>query len=510
MNAFRVSVRSRASLVFIVILALLLSTLGAAPSDARSPTYTVDTAADLGGTGACTSAAGDCSLRQALAKGGRIVLPDLGGGTTYALTLGPLVATKSTSISGAGRSVVAVDADFRNRVLSIGPGIVVTLSGVTLRNGRVVGGDSSGVTVGAPAFGSGILNRGNLTLIAVAIEDNLGAAGDGDPAPVTGGAGGNGGTGGGNGPNGGLGLAENSTGGDIFGGGIYNEGSLLIRDSEFTNNLLFAGQGGDPTAIGGKGGNGGTAGATSAGGNGGNGGSATAVGGDGGSAFGAAIYNEGGRVAIRTSLFSGNGVFGGNGGFATANGGNGGTGGNGNGTAFPGGTGGTAGNASATGGKGGSVEGIINSARAMKIDDDTLQAISGSVLANGLPGSGSANGGNGGSNGSVAIAGTGGAGGSALENGGVRGTIIPDTLITKAPARHTTKRSATFEFRSDAASAFECRLDGSDADPFTPCTSPKTVSHLRVRRHRFEVRAKVGNARDRTPAFFEWTVKRPS
>jgi hypothetical protein len=85
-------------------------------------------------------------------------------------------------------------------------------------------------------------------------------------------------------------------------------------------------------------------------------------------------------------------------------------------------------------------------------------------------------------------------------------TDPPETTITKAPKRKTSKRRATFEFTAnEEGSTFECSLDGG---VFAPCTSP--FSHrVKLGKHVLEIRATdpAGNTAP-TPAKARWRVKR--
>lgn len=77
----------------------------------------------------------------------------------------------------------------------------------------------------------------------------------------------------------------------------------------------------------------------------------------------------------------------------------------------------------------------------------------------------------------------------------------PDTTISSGPAdkSRVASRSATFSFSSSASGAtFECRVD---LGPWTPCSSPYTVSGLTNGAHTFAVRAvNDSDVADATPA----------
>ena len=75
----------------------------------------------------------------------------------------------------------------------------------------------------------------------------------------------------------------------------------------------------------------------------------------------------------------------------------------------------------------------------------------------------------------------------------------PGTTITAGPKGTITRRTVTFRFRAtQAASRFRCTLD---LGAWRPCSSPRSLRNLAVRRHVFRVRAidPSGNV-DPTPA----------
>ncbi len=81
----------------------------------------------------------------------------------------------------------------------------------------------------------------------------------------------------------------------------------------------------------------------------------------------------------------------------------------------------------------------------------------------------------------------------------------PRTSIASGPAKWIRKKKATFRFfASEAGASFECTLDGS---AWSACSSPKTYSRLKDRKHSFGVRAidQVGNI-DATPSSRSFTV----
>ncbi len=193
------------------------------------------------------------------------------------------------------------------------------------------GGNAGSGQAGQFGKGGGLYNAGRLEAHRVSFTNNQANGGQGG----TGGKGGGGGSAligdnglvicaAGNGGHGGLG----GSGGEGQGGGLYNAGSALITNSQFSINLAAGG----PAGAGGSGGSGGSYSLYSvASGYGGLGGH----GGAGGSATGGGIYNEGGLTGIMLTVqanqtaggLGGSGGPGGNGGATGSQGGAGGDGG---------------------------------------------------------------------------------------------------------------------------------------------------------------------------------------
>jgi hypothetical protein len=180
----------------VAVPAVALSALTAPLSTPRSvwaaPTFVVNSSADAvaGGdlsNGICETAPGNnvCTLRAAIMKANHFP----GGGATIDATripggivtltippsggndedTGDLDITANMAIVGARPTATIIDGNgsFTNtRVLAVHPGVVATVSGVTLRNGNT------------PLSGGGINNAGTLTLIDSIVSDNT-AAGDG-------------------------------------------------------------------------------------------------------------------------------------------------------------------------------------------------------------------------------------------------------------------------------------------------------------------------------------------
>ncbi|GAA3452178.1 fibronectin type III domain-containing protein [Dactylosporangium matsuzakiense] len=150
---------------------LLAAVAGAAAaSPAHAATHAVTTTADGDDLGACanpavttgTGADGQLSLREALCRArnagtGSVTVP----AGTYPLTLGALVVTGGAgavkvTVTGAGAAATIVDGGAADRVFELDPtetgDVDVTLSGLTIRNGRPADGvGGGGILAGAPA-----------------------------------------------------------------------------------------------------------------------------------------------------------------------------------------------------------------------------------------------------------------------------------------------------------------------------------------------------------------------
>lgn len=305
------------------------------------------------------------NLRQAVAlaegQGGGIIQIDNSISSIFmsgpfGIMSGPLELSGNISIYGrvSGTSpLVTVNGGGNGNVFTVDAGSTVTLYGLKITGGHVVGlpglfgtfgvdgndvtdsnksggsGTNGGTgTAGGMAAGGGIINHGNLTLIDDVVTGNQAIGGSGGLGGF-GGAGGHGGHGydgpgfeapggiGGHGGNGGAG-GNGGTGGVAEGGGILNTGQLLLVNTLVTGNVVQGGQGGlaGVGKAGGQGGDGGDghklyrsgnligtgrAGAGGLGGTGGTGGN----GGDGGFVTGGNIENQGSLVEAGTSVIVG-------------------------------------------------------------------------------------------------------------------------------------------------------------------------------------------------------------
>jgi hypothetical protein len=221
------------------------------------------------------------SLRDTIAAAGSgdtIVFDPSLNGRTITLTSGELALTKSLDIEGPGAGQLAVSGNHAGRVFNISGGVTITIAGLRISDGMVVGG----------AGGGAILNTGStLTLSHDVLSNNevLGAPG----GNAQGGALGNllgatltvtdsllaqnqavGGNGGGNAAGGAIVNNQSATatisdsaftgnqaiggnGGSVdaatmvgfaHGGAVFNAATLTVENSEFTGNQALAGSGG--------------------------------------------------------------------------------------------------------------------------------------------------------------------------------------------------------------------------------------------------------------------------
>ena len=377
-------------------------------SAAHAATITVTTTADTWADD------GQCSLREAVASANSDAPQhDCPAGTgtdtvvvpagTYKLTRLPslspggyLPLVGNMTITGAGQDATIIDGNKTDRVFGTSSGPTITIEKLTVANGLASdpGTFGPGNTFGAPGIkgaegkdGGGIQNYGTMTLTSVIVRDN--AAG----------AGGNGGTSFGNDATG------NSTGGTGVGGaggpggnggGIWNRGSLTIKDSTVTGNA--AGNGGAGSY--GFGGN-------SASGYGGAG--IGGIGGPGGS--GGGIFSDG-TLVVANSVVSSNKA--GSGGYGGV--GQGGKGGSGAQTGGDGGAGNAINLSDASGGPGGAGGGVY--ATAGTIADTSIAQNTAGNGGHGQDGFGGG-GGNGTQQGGRAGSSSGGFGGPGGSGGGV-------------------------------------------------------------------------------------------
>ena len=270
-----------------------------AASPEVSLTFTVDSNADTldgnPGDGVCLDSSGHCTLRTAVMEanahaGADIinlsnfdpVLTRSGAGENNALT-GDLDIKDALTIAGYGHLEAIINANQLDRAFQIMSGVAVTITQVSIGNGKIPDNPADGLP-----WGGGIYNQGNLTLQSCYINSNVSRTG-----AATGLGYYDGGDGGAILNDGNLIVAsgtaidqnhagdgmDNNAGAGGNGGGIASySGAVIIRDSSITNNT--AGAGGDAYAGG------------------------AGAGGYGGK--GAGIYISGGTLLIERSIIQGN------------------------------------------------------------------------------------------------------------------------------------------------------------------------------------------------------------
>src|SRR6516165_2698205 len=91
---------------------------------------------------------GDGSLRAMIAaaqSGDQIVFDQSLQGQTITLTSGQLTVTKSLDIGGLGSDELTLSGNHASRVFAISGGVTVTIAGLTITDGRVVGDKRGGI-----------------------------------------------------------------------------------------------------------------------------------------------------------------------------------------------------------------------------------------------------------------------------------------------------------------------------------------------------------------------------
>ena len=242
--------------------------------EAQAASFTVNSLGDSPdaspGNGACADAGGQCTLRAAIQESNATFIADTINcslaGTIDLNTALPAI-NFNTTIQGPGAGTLTVRRSTAGgtpnfRIFTINSGAVVSISGLTVTNGRTADGPVGGGG-GTPGYGGtgenggGILNNGSLTLTDVVVTNNR----TGNGSPGTTGIGGVGGFGGGISSTGPLTLtnvaiSNNTTGNGAEGyfggwggrgGAIYFFGSALtITNSSITGNRT--GDGGNSTS----------------------------------------------------------------------------------------------------------------------------------------------------------------------------------------------------------------------------------------------------------------------
>lgn len=180
-------------------------------------TNTVTSLADDGSAG---------TLRSVIANSNSGSTIDFNLTGTIVLTLGQLEINKNLTISGPGAAGLAISGNNVTGVFVVDSGITVTISGVTIKDGKLNVGNG-----GCCGGGGGINNSGTLTLIDAAVSNNsAGYAGYGGgiynvyPATLT--------------------LIRTTMSGNSaenYGGAIYDENQTVAINSTFSGNSAHLG-----------------------------------------------------------------------------------------------------------------------------------------------------------------------------------------------------------------------------------------------------------------------------
>lgn len=183
-------------------------------------TYIVNTLSDAASPGP-----GLTSLRQAVAAANTHAGPDTitfdpkvfapGSQHTITLTQGPINFTDtsgSTTVTGPGAAVAAVNGNAKSRIFTINAGMNVSLSGLTITGGSATAADANGNTYGGAILNAGTLSIANSTLTGNSVDASgyVVDHGDGDAIP-----------------------------GDGLGGAIYSTGALTISGSTLSSNSVI-------------------------------------------------------------------------------------------------------------------------------------------------------------------------------------------------------------------------------------------------------------------------------
>jgi CSLREA domain-containing protein len=220
--------------------ALALSIAFTAPQRAYAATFTVNSIGDTSdaapGNGVCADSLGACTLRAAIQEANFSAENDtINFSVTGTINLmGALQDILSNvAINGPGSTLLTVRRDTGGdyRIFTIDSGRTVTLSGLTVMNGKTPDGAPGPTSGGQAGNGGGILNAGVLTLTDMVVTANF--------------------TG-----NGGNAINPGTTfGGPAgYGGGVSSSGSLTMTNVTVSNNTTGHGGNGGFGHHGGRGG----------------------------------------------------------------------------------------------------------------------------------------------------------------------------------------------------------------------------------------------------------------
>jgi len=158
------------------------------PGLAAAAVFTVNSTSDLPdaspGDGACDAGSGVCTLRAAVQEANQTAVSDTinvpagvfvltrTGADEESSLLGDLDLLEPMDIFGAGPGSTIVDGNGTDRIFDIKPGIAVTISGMTLRNGAAL-------TTLNYLGGAILLDQSTLDLVDCSVENNRANVGGG-------------------------------------------------------------------------------------------------------------------------------------------------------------------------------------------------------------------------------------------------------------------------------------------------------------------------------------------
>jgi hypothetical protein len=176
------------------------------------------------------------TLRSAIANssaGDKIVFSNGLSGTLSLTNGGQLLIKQDIVLQGPGAGVITISGNNSNRVFNI-TNANVSLSGLTIANGRVAGTNGIAGGAGETIFGAGLLRLDSVYGYTVTVSNCLFLAN-----AVIGGSGS------------GAFPGNGSAGGNAYGGAVFNNSTLVMKNCSFAGNQAIGGNGGSGSFAGG-------------------------------------------------------------------------------------------------------------------------------------------------------------------------------------------------------------------------------------------------------------------